>query len=203
MTEGYRIEERGNCVIAYGALPLPDGFNEVTERAPKNAVVDLHVARLLGATLAAGSAEDLKALAHDPDVLNEARARSKTLLESVEGAFLPDGAVEWHATGERGASSDAIFHRLTGTGNGRDTTSPMDGQDFRRCRLLIEQVPAFREHLGKMKDASSRWCFFVERWDDLCAAMDNENPTWREGKGPYVQTMNIIREIDAACRPTS
>lgn len=198
MSGSYKIEKRGNCVVAYGALPLPDGFNEMLELAPEGAVVDLHVARLLGATLVAGTAEDLLVLARDKDILDAARERSRGLLESVEGAFLPEGAVEWHATGERGASSNAIFENLTGTGN--EASVPSDAYDFRRCRLLTEQVPALLELLPRMKTVSPRWNAFIERWDDLCQAMDKENPGWRQGKGPYVETMAIIREIEEACR---
>lgn len=91
----------------------------------------------------------------------------------------------WLRHGERGVSSDTIFGRLTGlylVGHWGET-HPLDPDDFRRCRLLVEGVPEFRERLGEMAAASPTWAALVGAWDELCALMDEEAPTWRTARG--------------------
>ncbi len=112
---------------------------------------------------------------------------------------LPDGAGAWLSHGERGLSSEAIFSHLTGlaiNGQRRGGSTPHDPDDLRRCRLLIEQVPAFRSDLHRMAEVSKRWGALVERWDELCALMDSESPNWRTGYGPAPKTFELMRRIE-------
>lgn len=103
----------------------------------------------------------------------------------------------WLANGERGISSDTIVQHLTGIktlGNwGKDI--PYDPADLRRCRLLLERVPALRERFPAMASCSAAWERFVERWDELCALFDAECPDWRDGKGEAQQTYELMTRL--------
>jgi hypothetical protein len=89
---------------------------------------------------------------------------------------IPSTAIAWLAHGERGVSSEAIFSYLTGGPiNGR-LSPPYDTGDLRRCRRLLHAVPEFAARIGEMRNVSSQWAALVDRWDELCALMD-ENPS--------------------------
>lgn len=110
---------------------------------------------------------------------------------------LPAGAADWLRTGERGISSEAIFSHLSGIPvSGRwGLRAPQDPSDLRRCRLLLEAVPAFRAELHRMAEVSEEWTALVERWDELCATMDEEAPEWREGRGSAPETYALMRAL--------
>lgn len=174
MSDTYREEQRGNCIILYGNVPL-ERYKALAKAQPGDSVTDYHVARLLGATIAMGPADEIMAISLDPDVLAKARERSAA---ELAGVTLPDGALEWHATGRRETSSDAIFYRLLGF---RFGTLPMPTYiaDLRCCRLLLEQVPAFAAKFHDMAEVSGGWAELVSRWSEITALMDDENPDWR------------------------
>lgn len=111
-------------------------------------------------------------------------------------AIIPQGAEEWLRTGERGLSSDAIFTHLTGLGlgSGWGAVYPLDSWDLRRCRLLLERVPAFRLRLGEMAGACPVWARLVTRWGELCALMDEEAPDWRDGQWAP-RTYDLMRKL--------
>jgi len=108
---------------------------------------------------------------------------------------LPAGASDWLRTGERGISSEAIFSHLTGIPvcGHWGLRPPADPDDLRRCRLLLEAVPAFAAELHRMAEVSEEWAALVERWDKICATMDREVPEWRERRGSAPETYAIMR----------
>lgn len=110
---------------------------------------------------------------------------------------LPAGAADWLRSGERGISSEAIFSHLTGIPvSGRwGLQPPSDPDDLRRCRLLLEAVPAFAAELHRMAEVSEEWAALVARWDELCATMDREAPEWRAGMGRAPETYAIMRAL--------
>lgn len=185
------ITRIGKCIIVHGHFPI-EMLLDLQKETTDDAVMDLHVARLMDATIAMGPAAELDALACDPDILDAARARSAAALSGVR---LPRGALEWHATGYRGASSDAIFHFLLGLRAPGGLRTPSDAADFRRCRVLLERVPDFASDFGRMADASPDWAKLVDRWSELCALMDEECPDWRNGHAPCPATNALLKNI--------
>lgn len=186
-----RITRIGNCIAVHGPFSV-DILSDLENMAPDGAVIDIHAARLLDATMVIGPAAELDALARNPDILEAARARSRAELSAVR---LPDGALEWHATGYRGASSNAIFHYLLGLPCRDGYHTPSDASDFSRCRLLLERVPEFALKFGRMTDASPDWARLVSRWPEICARMDEECPDWRLGGASCPATTALIRNI--------
>lgn len=92
----------------------------------------------------------------------------------------------WIAHGERGLSSEAIVRRLTGVHlSGRywsGTDHPADPSDFRRCEMLLRQVPLARLTFPLMRDVSPVWARFVDAWDDLVALAEEECPGIFDGE---------------------
>ena len=123
-------------------------------------------------------------------------------------AILSDAAVEWMTGPERGMSSQTIFdYLLLRKIDGRHGVSrPYDPDDFRRCELLLRQVPELRARLPEMADLSPLWARLVARWDEIVALMIEESPLVFEPgarlKAPcprsYMLMLQIEREADAA-----
>lgn len=91
-----------------------------------------------------------------------------------------DAFASWISNGERGLSSEAIVYRLTGASlsgrawSGKD--HPADPSDFRRCEMLLRQVPLARLLFPAMRDVSPVWARFVGDWDDLVTLAEEECP---------------------------
>lgn len=179
MNTKYTVEHRGNCVLITGAVPMAS-FGVLTQLAPHGSVMDPNCARMWGANFAFGPEEELAALRKDGAATAEQRVRMEHPGASGE-------AVKWLAGGERGISSNYIFTYLTGINamQGWDTTRdchPHDPADFRRCQLLLEQVPELQRVFHRMARPSNEWDRLVKAWPDIIAAMDEETPGWRDGK---------------------
>jgi len=110
---------------------------------------------------------------------------------------IPQTALHWLRTGERGISSEAIFSHLTGIRvlNPRwEFDGPHDFQDFRRCELLLEAVPEFRERFGEMKTVSPYWARLVDEWPNLVRELDAV-PDWRAGQSTCVAITKRVFQI--------
>ena len=166
----------GTVVLGFGPQSI-DWITKADKICGKGAVMDPDVARMAGANLAAGQPEALAAL--------RKRLEAGALqAQANANPGMSEAAVRWLAHGERGVSSETIFTRLTGV-NALGTWSsrgdhPHDPSDFRRCRLLLEQVPELVPLLPRMAEASEPWRGLLNNWDAICATMDEEAPGWRD-----------------------
>jgi hypothetical protein len=114
---------------------------------------------------------------------------------------IPPSLTSWLMFGERGASSEAIVMKLVyGRVNG-GFNDPADAGDFRRCELLLRQVPELRAEFPKMAEVSTRWAALVDRWDELVSLLEEEVPdVWerngyrRGGQAP--KTYELMRNIE-------
>lgn len=112
----------------------------------------------------------------------------------------------WLAHGERGASSEAMYHRFTGLPIGRyphPSAHPHDPADFRRCELLLRAVPVFRLQLPTMASVSPVWAALVAHWDELVALLESEIPSAFTGhgyRGSAPGTYARMRELAAAAQ---
>jgi hypothetical protein len=106
---------------------------------------------------------------------------------------LTKNAELWLATGERCTASETIFTFATGVDALSDWGPgfPTNLEEFRRCRLLLEQCPELRSCLPRVANASREWAEIVNFWDDICVLQDVEDPSWREhaGKAPQARAM--------------
>lgn len=188
----FTVEERGNCVIVYGAISAPV-LSAIATMVPKESVMSPRLATMLDASFAFGLSSDIDALidAIKPEV--EAK-----VMRQYAGKGLSAAAQRWLASGERGISSNTMFTRLTGFNALKDwhPSPPADPADFRRCRLLLEQCPELVPLLPNMAEESHEWAGLVREWDMICKVMDDEVPAWRAGKSrtPATNTYNLIKK---------
>jgi hypothetical protein len=104
----------------------------------------------------------------------------------------------WLLGGERGLSSVAMVAHITGQGG--KTNHPHDPDDLRRCRLLVESVPLIRHNLHQMAGCSPTWARIIAAWDELCALMDGEAPSWRQAIGSAPQTYALLQRCREAAQ---
>jgi hypothetical protein len=165
-------------------------FMTASKACGKGAVADTDVARMAGANLAFGAPAALQALRDrlEDGALAAVKASNNGLSQE---------AARWLAGGHRGTSSNAIFTHITGidaTGFG-GFDHPHDPADFKRCRLLLEQVPELAPRLQEMKSVSPAWARLVDAWETICATMDTECPDWRGAASRSApQTYSIIKQ---------
>lgn len=177
----YQVEEFLGCTIVNGSVPIMEMVAIMTGSG-ENAVMDPGLAKVYGAGMVIGTPENLEKLRKSPRTLELSHAKATS---EAGNSNLSEDAMKWLEFGERGSSSEAIFSRITGIAlDGEvNTDHPLDGDDFRRCRLLLEAVPEFQAKLTLMKDVSTQWHSLVNSWQELCDVMDAEAPQWRERKG--------------------
>ena len=96
----------------------------------------------------------------------------------------------WWAMGmnaERGMSSKAMWHQIYNKSfhsilvfalkPGEKTCHPADPDDFRRCYLLLETVPEWKDKLHLMKEVSPVWEKLVDNWDQLTLMLQEQMGT--------------------------
>lgn len=170
-------EQNTVVILGYGPQPV-SFFADASKLAGKDAVISSDVARMAGANFAVGNLDQLSKL----------RARLEEGAQQQERAANPglsDAATRWLAGGERGMSSEMIFTHLTGIAThltGRRKYHPYGPADFRRCQLLLEQVPELQLLFPRMAEVSPEWAALVAAWPAIIAAMDREVPGWRDGR---------------------
>ena len=197
---------REGCRLVYGDMPLPEFLN-LMKQAHDTEVLHAGLARMLGATAVIGAPAALARLR-----LRETPAAIERIRTELGRAALrlDPHSLRWLAAGEHGPSSLGLFVLLTGVRprHYRQTTAelPRDANAFRRCRLLIEQVPSLRHALPVLaqrvaEPGVAEWAALAEAWDDLCAQMDHESPDWRSGScaAPGLTAMlGCFRELEMA-----
>lgn len=186
------IKEIEGCTVVYGDLPLSQ-MAEVLGAAG-DGFVDPNAARVLGATMVVGTQANINKLKASESFKASAIQTAK---KESQGADLSEDAVKWLIMGERGSSSSFMFGYLAQIDvlKGSGCPIPRDAADMRRCRLLIEQVPEFKEHLHKLAGASDEWALLIERWNEICQVMDAESPEWRDARGRSAGTSKMLRQV--------
>jgi hypothetical protein len=94
--------------------------------------------------------------------------------------------VNWLANGERGMSSEAMVAHMTGQQIGRTRNRgdyPWDLDDFRRCELLLREVPPARTVLHDMREVSPTWARVVDAWDEIVALVEQDAPDFFTRRG--------------------
>jgi hypothetical protein len=124
---------------------------------------------------------------------------------------LEDDAKKWLAIGEQGLSSAFIFWKITRVAPKCLANRfvgieyyPLDSSDFKRCRLLLEEVPSVATHFRSVMgmDAGPVWGRLVAYWDTLCTTMDAESPNWRTSRASANKTYAMLKTIIAETRPS-
>lgn len=94
----------------------------------------------------------------------------------------------WMDHGEVGTSSLTIASVLDKGGSGRLAAHkdrrgvPHDPDDFRRCQLLLNLIPEWREQLWRVARVHPEWGPLVENWPELEALYREELPSGQAPK---------------------
>jgi hypothetical protein len=178
--------------MIFGPVPITDMVKLMAPPFGEEWIMDMNLALKLGATLVFGQKADLKLMAASDDVKSRILDHQK---KALNGVRVSDTAFAWMVGGERGKSSDSMFGFLAGVKSMQHAAHPRDAADFRRCRLLLEQVPEFNDRRQALAKLSDVWGDFVSKWDELCAVMDAEAPAWREKAGFASKTDQALQKI--------
>lgn len=187
---------REGCRLVYGQMPLPE-FLALMKQAHDSELLHAGLARMLDASAVIGTPAALARLRlrETPAAIERTRAQlGRAALR------LDPQSLRWLAAGEQGPASLSLFVLLTCVRprhyRYRAPVLPRDADAFRRCRLLIEQVPALRFALPVLaqrvaEPGVAEWAALAEAWDDVCSHMDHEVPDWRQGpvKAPALTAM--------------
>ena len=175
MKSSFSIEENEFGMTVRGPLPASD-IKDLGRLWKRPGLTDMAmgVASALGATLAVtkkgGAAAWEKAI--------EAEARKKAG---------EDEELAWLLGASTGLSSLTIFSVLSERHAGEairrlgpwGSNVPLDPDDFRRCRRLLETVPGWRGRLGEVAAAYPEWGPLVRDWETLEALYVEELPSGR------------------------
>ncbi len=188
------VETIHGCTIITGLIPIGEMVFMLESFADEGKIVSSSMNMHIGTTLVAGTQEDLDAFRASPEFLSRSSAKADI---DCAGIVISPAARQWLVSGERGSSSQYIFHCLTGAPGLADSNKPYprDPADFRRCRLLLEQVPEFRDQFSTMSEKSVKWSALIRHWEWMNRVMDEENPDWRSGGGSSPALYKLIKEI--------
>jgi hypothetical protein len=110
-------------------------------------------------------------------------------LESNPEWSMDDRARFWFEHGERGASSESIFHWMTS--RIKVHNHPLDPDDFKRCYGLLRMVPEFRQRIMEMAFVSDEWKRLAENWEKLTEMFIKARET-NDGKEMYEYMQKLI-----------
>lgn len=71
---------------------------------------------------------------------------------------------------------------------------------YRRCRLLLEQVPELAARVHELSAISPAWAGIAPAWRKICEHMDQEAPDWQNKIGAAGKAGKILRDAIAAGR---
>lgn len=105
----------------------------------------------------------------------------------------------WLKSGERCPASNTLYDYALADLTSDVPAYPRNAEDLRRCRLLLEKVPALQANLQRVAKAGLEWAQFVSFWNDLCLVQDIESPNWRKAvKADKNTNMMIDSFIEAS-----
>lgn len=97
---------------------------------------------------------------------------------------IEERAIWWFANGERGMSSETMWHCFMNLKIDR-VCHPHDPSDFSRCYKLLETVPEwkYKSNMLKLSKLSDAWSNLVNNWDKLTNMYEeNERNDWKTHK---------------------
>jgi hypothetical protein len=118
------------------------------------------------------------------DFDNQHQSCEQTWAEPTADPSLPeiDRAFWWLENGERGLSSETMWHCFMNR-KSFPVNHPHDAGDFSRCYKLLQAVPEWKHDLGKLKELSPAWSNLVDHWDQLTTMYEqNVQEEWKNAE---------------------
>ncbi|AQT06479.1 hypothetical protein A0U91_15815 (plasmid) [Acetobacter persici] len=117
-----------------------------------------------------------KVLLGEGRALSEDRADRAEYFQGEKEPDLTSRKYWWLKFGEKGNSSKFLFSMLSETPEIRPA-APSDASDFRRCVLLLDLIPEWRDKLEAcMAKAPDPWPELAKNWNSLEHALRKESP---------------------------
>lgn len=195
---GYTIKVISNCIFVFGEFPIAD-FGWISGRFPEResgeAVMDIHMANLYGATLVVGYPEEIGYLRElSPEQiglpLNSTRVMdSARALQTTGNA----GLAKWLLKGERGASSEVMSRQFFGIPEIPESkkSHPLDYDDFKRCMKFLSESGS-KDRLPEMGTVSSHWAALVDHWEEIGGLINLEVKSGDENRK---SVNDLIRKV--------
>lgn len=100
----------------------------------------------------------------------------------------------WWDFGERGASSQTIWHFFMGSKRGTFSINiPYDPDDFKRCYKLFQAIPEWRAKIFNLKSLSPQWDRLVQNWDKLTEMYERSvSCNWEDDSIGMYEFMQIV-----------
>lgn len=81
--------------------------------------------------------------------------------------------IYWLFNGEAGESSKSMAYVLLGK-KIKYAAFPHDPSDFRRCLLMLDKIPEFKDKLNVMAAQSETWDKLINNWDSITSVFLTE-----------------------------
>lgn len=101
--------------------------------------------------------------------------------------------LEWMATGQVGASSKSMA--LAACDLACDGSYPLDPSDFNRCLMLLQEIPAVRNHFDRIAALGEVWKRLIGRWSEIeHCFLDEAGSNWSKAKSAP-KTYALMKEV--------
>lgn len=189
----YSIEKSDLGIVIRGPLPVAE-FAALSKVWAAEGFDLLHagIAKAVGATMVVTRKDKIEGWLAEAERLAREQARG-------------DRELEWLHGPHTGLSSLTIFSVLSRENRGAalarlgrfGPAAPLDPDDFMRCRLLLQAIPAWRARLGEVAAAlpESTWPELVQHWAELDELFAAEEPSGRCPK-----TFRLMEKLQQAAR---
>jgi len=109
--------------------------------------------------------------------------------EADQGKSVEEKARWWMANGERGMSSETMWHYFTATSHqkaiqqNQRISFPYDPDDFSRCYKLLQAVPEWKARIPELKTLCPEWERLADNWETLTMMYEaNVATEWKDCK---------------------
>lgn len=172
-------------------------------RSPIDLVVAAKLMRRATCPVCGASGKSILMAKQDAGILLEGRPSPD------RGATEEGRAYQWLASGDTGISSKAMWSVMMGQTpqpgpGGLSACHPSDAQDLGRCLRLLDLIPEWKVHIGRMRGLSKYWDALIDRWEDLTAMMTEEVgiafDKGRRADKTYALMREILKPVEDADR---
>ena len=171
---------RHGLALIQGPVPMSQ-LAALLKTYPRDYVMSTKFGELLPGVMVMGTPAAVEDYYQE---LVNGKAGERLMAEFMVHPVVTQDLAKWFVAGDVGASSKSIVYLITGfaglNAKGQfSTNTPHDLFDFRRCVLLLEQVPSLKQGMVKVAEHNQEWRALVSVWNSLVAQLDAELPEWR------------------------
>lgn len=186
MTQTYKTQIIEGCTVIFGSIPIRE-VSALCLGFSNNAVMDLHLASLMGACMVLGEPAAIDKLNNAPPESLPISQKRRDESQQASDAGYPKLAA-WLLTGKRGLSSDALSKAIYGIPASAGVNHPMDASDFNRCVKFMEMTESSHQ-LDFARGLSGHWAGLIASWGLIADALQED----AEGGQSMARADKLIR----------